>query len=307
MSKQKVSRTRKWEVLLIDNGSTDKTNIIAKESVKGTRLEKIFRVVKENKPGISNARNRALKSSQYGVISFVDDDNYVSPKWVESVADIFEEHKEVAVVGGKNKSLKIEDTPVWFEKYKHCYAIGEQSDVSGDISISRGFVWGAGMSVRKQAWVDIKNNGFMFFLTGRVGKVRSAGEDSELSFALRLFGWKIWYDKRLSLVHDIDQTRLSWSELRIMFRGFGAGRVGHNPYFFAEVEPKFVHRWYIQVLPILWNIAKDIPLLLKMQFQQLEGEDEILKMEHKIGQLQFMLSKGFEFDKYTSRLRKSVN
>jgi len=159
------------------------------------------------------------------------------------------------------------------------------------------------MSIRKQAWLDIKKKGFKFFLTGRVGKVRSAGEDSELSFALRLFGWKIWYDKRLSLIHDVDQSRLNWAELRKMFKGFGAGRVGHNPYFFAEVEPKLIHHWYVQVILIFWSIAKDLPLLLKMQLYTIEGEDKVLKMEHKIGQMQFMLSRRFKFDFYTNLLR----
>jgi len=60
LSKQKVLRNRKWEVLLVDNGSTDKTNGIAKDFVKGTSLEKVFRIVREGKPGISNALHSRL-------------------------------------------------------------------------------------------------------------------------------------------------------------------------------------------------------------------------------------------------------
>jgi len=305
--KQKTSLRKNWEILLIDNRSDDNTLKIAESLIAESKvLKSKLRIIKENKLGISNARLRGLRSAKYEILSFIDDDNIISQNWIETVASIMERHPEVGACGGQNKAPRITKKPFWFEKYKECYAIGKQATKSGDITLSRGFVWGAGMSIRKKAWEEINKRGFKFFLTGRVGNKRSAGEDSELCFALRLAGWKIWYQSDLVLVHDIDLNRLNWNELRKMFRGFGVGRAGHDPYFFAEKAPKFSQHWYIQALIVLINILKKTDQFILSRFKSVEGNNDELKIEHKIGHLIFLLRKRSKFDKWTNYLRTNL-
>ncbi|RJR29207.1 glycosyltransferase family 2 protein [Candidatus Microgenomates bacterium] len=304
LSKQKTSPGRKWEILLIDNKSTDQTTKKVKNLMSiNLILKSKIRIIKENKLGISNARLKALISSNYEIISFIDDDNWVTPNWVEKAATIMENQPSFAVCGGHNRAPKLDNKPAWFEKYKECYAIGKQGIKTGDITSERGFVWGAGMSIRKKAWEEINQKGFKFFLTGRIGNTRSAGEDSELCFALRLTGWKIWYDEELVLTHDIDTKRLNWRELRKMFRGFGVGRAGHDPYFFAEQPSKFSQHWYIQALIVLIGILKKANKFVVSRLRLMEGDADVLKIEHMIGHLYFLLSERGKFDKRTNYLR----
>jgi cellulose synthase/poly-beta-1,6-N-acetylglucosamine synthase-like glycosyltransferase len=304
LSRQKTSPNRKWEILLINNNSTDSTADIVKDLMRtNIILRQKIRIIQEKRLGIANARLKALKQSKYEVISFIDDDNWVSPNWIEQVSKLMETNPTVAVCGGHNKPPKLKNKPYWFERYQECYAIGKQSEKSGDVTKQRGFVWGAGMSVRKKAWEEISKKGFKFFLTGRVGNIRGAGEDSELSFALRLAGWRIWYDSKLTLVHAIDSDRITWQELRKMFRGFGVGRAGHDPYFFAEKPKKFNQHWYVQVFIVLFDIIKEIHILLKSHFVEMEGDNRVLRMEHKLGHLYFLLMKRSEFDRRTQHLR----
>lgn len=307
LSRQQVSSGRKWEILLIDNRSTDLTLKKVKVLMaKNPILKSKIRIVKENRLGISYARLRALISSKYEVISFIDDDNWVTPSWIEKVATIMERYTKVAVCGGQNKSPRLQRKPSWFEKYKECYAIGRQASKTGDITKERGFVWGAGMSIRKKAWEEINKKGFKFFLTGRVGITRSAGEDSELCFALRLAGWKIWYEDKLILTHDIDQSRLNWTELRKMFRGFGVGRAGHDPYFFAEKPSQFKQHWYVQAFMVLLSILEKADKFTLSRFKSREGDYDELKIEHMIGHLYFLLTKKNKFDKWTNYLRTNL-
>lgn len=306
LEKQKVSPKRNWEIIFIDNSSSDDTITKVKSIAnKSHFLKKRLRIVKENKIGIVNARIRGFSEAKYEIVGFVDDDNWVSSNWIERVAGIMEDHPDVAVCGGQNKEPKYLNKPFWFEKYKECYALGKQSTKSGDITKKRGFVWGAGMSVRKDAWQEISQKNFKFFLTGRVGNTRSAGDDSELCFALRLAGWKIWYDDKLILVHAINQSRLNWIELRKMFRGFGIGRAGHDPYFFAESnEPKFREHWYAQVVILCWDLLKNLDTLILFKMTSMEGNKEVLKIEHKIGRISFLLREQNKFDIRTNYLRK---
>jgi len=306
LEKQKVSPNRNWEVLLVDNNSTDSTVIKAQElSRLSKNLKSRLRIVRESKPGISNARLTALSEAKNEILSFVDDDNFVCEDWIEIVAKIMERHPEIAVCGSRNIEPMIKNKPNWFDKYKECYAIGKQAPKSGDVTKERGFVWGAGMSVRKMAWEDINNKGFKFILTGRVGKTRSAGEDSELCFGLRLGGWRIWYENNLTLIHSIDTTRINWQELRKMFRGFGAGRAGHNPYFFAEQRTNFVQHWYCQVMLVMWELLKHLDKIFVLITDPSRISDDILRIEHKIGQIMFYLSKRNHFDAYTILLRRN--
>jgi glycosyltransferase involved in cell wall biosynthesis len=218
LNRLQVSRDIPWEVLVVDNGSTDDSGPVAKNAWRGTAP---FRVVEEPQLGLSWARLRGLREARYECLSFIDDDNWVSPQWVDAVFDVFEEHPEVGVCGGAAHPQFESDPPSWFGQYQGSYAVGAQAETSGDVTDSRGYVWGAGICVRKAALSGILGRGFSFVLSGRKGSKLSAGEDSELCYTMRFAGWRIWYDERLQLTHAIPPGRLRWKSLCRMFRGFG--------------------------------------------------------------------------------------
>ena len=61
-----------WECILVDDGSTDNTNLIIKEWVtKDNRIKSFF---KEN-GGLSSARNHGLKHVKGSFVQFLDSDD----------------------------------------------------------------------------------------------------------------------------------------------------------------------------------------------------------------------------------------
>jgi cellulose synthase/poly-beta-1,6-N-acetylglucosamine synthase-like glycosyltransferase len=135
-------------------------------------------------------------------------------------------HPEIGACGGLGLPIFDGSPPFWFEQYKHCYAVGPQNEIAGYVESSVGYLWGAGLTVRKSAWDDIITYGFPFSLVGRSGSTLSAGEDVEICFALRCCGWRLWYDDRLTYYHVIPAFRLTLQYLKKMHRGFGeAGAV----------------------------------------------------------------------------------
>lgn len=80
-----------YEVIVVDNGSTDKTAEIS---------EKLgCRVVKEKKRGLSHARNKGARVAQGDILCFFDADGIVSKNWLKQATRALSNRKVMAVVG----------------------------------------------------------------------------------------------------------------------------------------------------------------------------------------------------------------
>jgi hypothetical protein len=96
-----------------------------------------------------------------------------------------------------------------------------------------------------------------------------------------------------------------------MFRGFGIGRAGHDPYFFAQniSSPNpmelLKEQWYMQCLFVIINLLKKPYKLILSRFLSLEGDDDVLKIEHNIGHLYFLFAKKGQFNRKVREIRKS--
>ncbi|MBW4668536.1 MAG: glycosyltransferase family 2 protein [Cyanomargarita calcarea GSE-NOS-MK-12-04C] len=294
LAAQEVTSELLWEVLVIDNACTDNTKEVATSSwPKESSVP--LRVIDEPQPGLSHARHRGFIEAKYELISFVDDDNWVCPEWVQTVAEIMSEHPEVGACGGCSKAVSEVALPWWFSKYQDTYAVGEQTKEVGDVTQTRGFLWGAGLTIRKQAWEQLQNRGFKSILTGRKGAVLSAGEDHEFCLALRLAGWHIWYDPRLQFCHFIPASRLQWNYLRRLKRGFGAGSVGLDPYFFAlKKDSSWLKRyieksWFYRMAAVLLKLLPYSYKWILSSYSPLEGDADILNLEILQGRLSQLL------------------
>jgi hypothetical protein len=109
------------------------------------------------------------------------------------------------------------------------YAVGPQAGhFRGNKSLSR--LYGAGLTVRKSALDELNARGFSPMLSGRVGTALSAGDDSELCYALALAGWDLDYDRHLVFEHVIPAKRLSETYLVDLYKGFGASSAALDLY-----------------------------------------------------------------------------
>lgn len=212
LASQKVSSNILWEVLVVDNASTDNTAQIAQDLWPADSPVPL-RVVREPKPGLSFARRRGFEEARYEFVSFVDDDNWVADNWVETVHKIMITHPEVGACGGRSTAVFECEAPDWFETYQSSFAVGDQASGEGDVTETRGWLWGAGLNIRKTAWERLVQSGFQFLLTGRKGAKLTAGEDNELCYGLRFLGWRLYYSPKLELVHFMPKRRITWKYL----------------------------------------------------------------------------------------------
>tara|TARA_B100001971_G_C18224922_1_gene559705 strand:+ start:865 stop:1863 length:999 start_codon:yes stop_codon:yes gene_type:complete len=83
---------KNFEVIVIDNGSTDITErILEKYSAK------VMRSLKKNKAYL---RNLGVKNASGAIIAFIDDDAEAHPQWLENIIQAYSSDRSVGAVGG---------------------------------------------------------------------------------------------------------------------------------------------------------------------------------------------------------------
>ncbi len=208
-----------FEVILVDNNCKDDTVAVAKKLWNRQDVE--LKIISEPRQGLSYARKRGASEAKYSIVSFIDDDNLIENSWVKKIVALFLAMPHVGIIGSHNYPLIEGEQPLWFNKFQGAYACGLQGPASGIVTKDRQYVWGAGLSIRTRILHDILLSSPSLFLSGRVGRNLSAGEDSEICFRAILQGWDLWYENDLNLQHRIEQKRLQWKYLCKMFFGFG--------------------------------------------------------------------------------------
>jgi glycosyltransferase involved in cell wall biosynthesis len=278
------------EVLVVDNASTDQTSTVARESWPPD-CPIPLRVVPEPELGLTSARLRGIVEAKYEFVCFVDDDNRVSSDWLETVSNLVSEHDDVGAFGGQIEAIAESTLPAWFDRFQNYYAVGQQGDKAGDVTDSRGYLWGAGLCLRKRAWQMLAENQFSFLLSDRKGQALSAGGDAELCYALRLAGWRLWYEPRLRMQHFLPDSRLRWDYLRRVSRGFGTATAGIDAYEMGAMNgpPGSIRNarrtWSWQTLATIKYLLRKPLKLLRAPLSSMEGDADVLDIENLWGRL----------------------
>ena len=96
-----VNTVRNWELVIVDNGSTDGTNDYLKSIDKKQFNQVSVITTLELKRGLSYARNRGWRTSHGAIVAFTDDDCYVSKDYVDSIIQVFEDNSRIGFLGGR--------------------------------------------------------------------------------------------------------------------------------------------------------------------------------------------------------------
>jgi glycosyltransferase involved in cell wall biosynthesis len=249
LSQQSVPPELRWEVLVVDNASTNGPVTIRSDWWKGLTPAPLARVVLEPRLGLSHARERCLHEASFEVISLIDDDNWVDENWVTTAARVLDAYPSTAAVAGRNVVVSETPIPAWFSRFSYLYAVGDLGDEPHDVTESRPQLWGAGLTLRASAWAALYEAGFRSALTDRKGSLLVSGGDSELCLALRRAGWRIRYEPGLRLRHVMNPSRLEWHYFRRLARGSGRATPALDGFHAAYNGPprfrRVLRRWWV--------------------------------------------------------------
>lgn len=215
-------KTDSVEVLVVDNAPDDSST----RKLVNTEFSE-FRYIREDKPGLDWARNRAWREASHEVIAYTDDDVVVDPGWVQAIAMTFADCGDIAAMTGLVIPLEL-DTRA--QRDFESYGGFDRGFIRRWVSVmpddpERARPWGTGqfgtganMAFRVSA--IRKLGGFDPALD--VGTVTNGGGDLEMLFRILRDGGVLVYEPRALVRH---RHRRDYDGLISQIRNNGVGIV----------------------------------------------------------------------------------
>jgi glycosyltransferase involved in cell wall biosynthesis len=218
-----VSHEGAYEVIIVDNGSTDDSVAVAGEFC-ATHAH--FRVVHELRMGLAVARNAGVREAAYKLVAFTDDDAMPDPDWIARISLRFANLPDtVGVLGGEVR-------PIW-EAPRPDWLVDELLR-----PLSAGLMWSpVARFMRPGEWLVEVNSiyrrdallaagGFPEKL-GRVGDSLLSSEGF-VNHVIERSGYILFYDPHIIVNHHIPPARLtrSWFRRRSFWQGVSMNLAG---------------------------------------------------------------------------------
>lgn len=285
IQQQKFTDNINWEVILVDNASTDDLVQVARQS---WNHDIPLHILSEPRPGVVYARQTGIRAARYSYVIFVDDDNHLATDYLQTAFELMQAHPQAGAIGGLNDAVFEAAPPAWYATYQANFAVGPQAPADGEVTHKNRVLWGAGLVLRKSAWEQLDAAGFKPLLQSRTGKQLLSGEDSELCYMLRLFGWKLYYFSNLRLGHVMPEERLRWSYLCRLKRALGASNlylsiVSRCYHAAITGEATAQKRWLHRFVDNLVSILREPHVLAATVLGLFEGNYRILLMQGRLG------------------------
>lgn len=205
-----------WELLVVDNNSTDDTQLVLQDFMSRLPL----RCVTELRPGVSNARNTAVAQARGAYMLCTDDDVLVDRHWLEAYVEAFERHSDAVVFGGPILPWFEGEPPQWlravFPKVDAAYAARDFAEGDQPLSDTT-MAFGANMAIRTDV---LKNHTFDVAL-GRVQDGLLGGEETAMIRTILSAGHKGWWVSAARVEHYIPRARQSTGYLWEWYAGYG--------------------------------------------------------------------------------------
>lgn len=216
VARLKIPQGVDWELLVINNNSTDAT-----DDVLGSFLTRLpLRAVIEPEPGLSNARNRAVREAKGDYLIWTDDDVLVDEQWMTAYRDAFVRKPDAAIFGGNIEPWFAGTPPQWLLRVWSRVATAYASRDLGNeaVPLSKEVVpFGANFAVR-----TIEQRKYLYDpqLGVRPDNIMG-GEETTVIRSMLADGIAGWWVPEARVRHYIPEERQTIAYLRNYFSGYG--------------------------------------------------------------------------------------
>lgn len=238
----------KYEIIVVDNRSTDNT----KEVINDIN-NNLIRYFYEENIGLSHARNRGIRESNYDIIAFLDDDAIPLEGYINNIITAFE-NNSVKCAGGKITPIWTVDKPEWYTKeFDGIFTIADYGDE--DKVMEDGYPYGANMLFLKEALLEV---GDFNVDLGVKGNEIIMGEDDEMFFRFKEKGYRIQYFHRIEVKHHIPSYKIDKDYVKKRFEA--GGKALARSYKKLKSKEGFNYQYYRWILKYLLKVVPQYKL-----------------------------------------------
>lgn len=209
-----------YEVIVVDNNSSDDTEVICFEYLKLLNQPN-FKYTTELNQGSSFARNKGASIANAPLLVFMDDDAIAAPDFLENILLFYKEVPNASGMGGRIIPKYIPEEPKWMSHFV--------SSLVGNFNYSRArteFKTGkypleSNMAVTRAAFDQV--GGFNVLLPGVKGTLRIGGEGKDFFYKMVSAGMIIFYDPAVIVQHVVEVNKLTREYMYRVASGIGRG------------------------------------------------------------------------------------
>jgi glycosyltransferase involved in cell wall biosynthesis len=253
-----------WELLVVNNNSTDDTESIIARHQGALPLRSLF----EGTPGLSNARNRAVGAARGNLVLWTDDDVLVDRQWLVAATEAANRYPHALGFGGPIEPwFPVPPDPDYLAAFPslRCGFCGVDHDLP-EGAIHTQDIFGANMAFRRQAHLDYPFDSSLGTkpLQVKRGSTPSAtlavggGEEVDLVLKVRSTGAQIVWVPAMRVKHYVDPHRMTFGYLRfhtmdrarqsVRWRGIPPGKR-------VLGVPRWLLREWLEVMAASWYNA----------------------------------------------------
>lgn len=240
-----IDTSYRFEVIIVDNGSTDGTNAILTNAQK--KYKRWLRVFDEPRKGVSNARNCGAYASFGNILFFTDDDCYPDREVVSELVNTFTD-SSIGFSGGRVLLYDPGDLPLTLQESTI------RKDINPYTFLSSGTIHGANMSFRRECFLEV--GGFDSNLGP--GNYFSSGEDTDIMRRAVDLGYLGRYEPNMIVYHhhrrntEIDRNKLHKSYDRGMGAGFMKLFLRSN----QRLHTLKQFYWHLRTMPLIRSVRQ---------------------------------------------------
>jgi hypothetical protein len=234
-------RADRWELIIVDNGSTDGTAAVLEEF--RDRIPVPLTVTREGRPGLGRARNAGLRVARGELVAFTDDDCYPSEDYLQRIRECFAAGSpDLAYVGGRILLFDPTDYPITIQEETLVIPVPPAAFVRA------GLIQGANMGFRRAALEAV--GGF----DERMGSgTPFACEDVEMLARLSASGWTGCYDPRPLVYHHHGRKTAGEAQAHMRQYDFGRGAYYAKCLFNPSLRAIYAKTWYWSMGAMPWR------------------------------------------------------
>jgi glycosyltransferase involved in cell wall biosynthesis len=254
---------RQWELLVVDNASTDGTPALLEEL--HWRPGVPLRCVREERLGVSYARNRAVEEARGEYVLFIDDDETPHEDWLAAHARALREHApdatggriEVRFIGAERPSWLTDELLGFLGRLDHGPLPRRLTDEGQKI-----FTGNA--AFRRET---VRRLGLFDTSLGRRGRINAGGEDVDLFVRLLRAGCDVRWVPDAIIFHRIEAEKLRRGYFLDLHYRQGRMEAIRRRGAGSRVPPKYFYGQLLRAIRAAWDKRRQ------------KGPDSALRLE----------------------------